>query len=61
MLTTLPYVAGVTVVKLVLDKLIGFTGVVEFSDVGIVLTGGVFLLGFILAGTMADSRRSPAR
>ncbi|GMU63276.1 MAG: hypothetical protein IT380_23555 [Myxococcales bacterium] len=58
MITTLPFVAGVTVLKLVLDKVVGFTGVVEFSDVGIVLTGGVFLLGFMLAGTMADYKEA---
>lgn len=58
MLTTLPFVVGVTVLKLVLDKGLGFTGVVEFSDVGIVLTGGVFLLGFILAGTMSDYKEA---
>ena len=58
MLTTLPFVVGVTVVKLVLDKGLGFNGVVEFSDVGIVLTGGVFLLGFILAGTMSDYKEA---
>jgi len=58
MLTTLPMVAGVTVVKLILDRALGFTGVVEFSDVGIVLTGGVFLLGFILAGTMSDYKEA---
>ncbi|MEW6434487.1 MAG: hypothetical protein AB1730_23545 [Myxococcota bacterium] len=58
MLTTLPFVAVVTVAKLVLDQGLGFAGVVEFSDVGIVLTGGVFLLGFILGGTMSDYKEA---
>ena len=31
---------------------------VEFSDVGVVLTGAVFLTGFLLAGTMADYKES---
>jgi hypothetical protein len=54
MLTTLPFVAAILAVKLALEFLIGFRGFVDFSDVGIVLTAGVFLLGFLLAGTMAD-------
>lgn len=58
MKSTLPFVAGVLVLKLGLDLGAGFAGVVEFSDVGIVLTGGVFLLGFMLAGTMADYKEA---
>jgi hypothetical protein len=58
MITTLPVVGGVTALKLVLEQGLGFAGVVEFSDVGIVLTGGVFLLGFMLAGTMADYKEA---
>jgi hypothetical protein len=57
MLTTLPIVAAVTAVKLGLE-LNGFAGVVEFSDVGVVLTGAVFLTGFLLSGTMSDFKES---
>jgi hypothetical protein len=35
-----------------------YAGVVEFADVGVVLTGAVFLTGFLLAGTMADYKES---
>lgn len=58
MLTTLPYVGAVLAVKLFLQFVIGFEGLVDFSDVGIVLTAGVFLLGFLLAGTMADYKEA---
>lgn len=58
MLTTLPFVAVVTLLKAVLEFGVSFTGVVEFSDVGVVLTGAVFLTGFLLAGTMADYKES---
>jgi hypothetical protein len=63
MVTTLPYVAAILAVKLFLEFALGFSGLVDFSDVGIVLTAGVFLIGFLLAGTMADykdAERLPA-
>ncbi len=58
MLTTLPYVAAILVAKLVLQFVLGFDGLVDFSDVGMVFTAGVFLLGFLLAGTMADYKEA---
>lgn len=58
MLTTLPFVVAVTAVKVILDYVVHFGGVVEFADVGVVLTGAVFLTGFLLAGTMADYKES---
>jgi hypothetical protein len=58
MLTTLPYVAAILAAKLFLQFVLGFPGLVDFSDVGVVLTAGVFLLGFLLAGTMADYKEA---
>jgi hypothetical protein len=58
MLTSLPYVAFAVLVKFGLERGLDFKGVIEFSDVGLVLTGGVFLVGFMLAGTMADYKES---
>jgi hypothetical protein len=58
MLTTLPVVALVVLLKLVLDQGLGLTGWVDFSDVTAVLTAGAFLVGFMLAGTMADYKES---
>src|SRR3990167_3694415 len=58
MLTTLPLVVAVTALKAIIEFGLHFGGVVDFADVGVVLTGAVFLTGFILAGTMADYKES---
>ncbi len=58
MVTTLPFVLVALGLKLLLEFVLGVEGVIEFSDVGLVLTGGVFLIGFMLAGTMADYKES---
>lgn len=58
LLTTLPYVAAVTVVKALLEFLAHWGGVVDFGDIGPVLTGGVFLTGILLAGVMTDYKES---
>lgn len=55
---TLPLVGSVLTVRLVLTHAVGFAGIVEFSEIGMVLTGGVFLVGFMLAGVMADYKES---
>ncbi|MCB1175944.1 MAG: hypothetical protein KDK36_00040 [Leptospiraceae bacterium] len=57
-LTTLPYVFGVVIVKEVLVHVVGFNGLIEFREVVMVLTGGIFLIGFMLAGTMSDYKES---
>lgn len=58
MLTTLPIVGLAVVLKvLVFDRWLG-VGLMEFADLGFVLTGGVFLVGFMLAGTMADYKEA---
>ncbi len=58
MLTTLPVVAVVVLLKFLLDRVFGLPGWVDFSDVSAVLTAGAFLVGFMLAGTMADYKES---
>ena len=58
MLSTVPVVAGILALKLFLDFVLGFQGLIDFSDVGIILTAGVFLTGFLLAGTMADYKEA---
>lgn len=58
MVTTLPFVLAVVVLRLILDFVVQFPGVVEFSDVGMVLTGGVFLIGVMLSGTLSDYKES---
>jgi len=58
MLSTMPIVAAILVLKLVLHFGFGFRGILDFSDAGIILTAGVFLTGFLLAGTMADYKEA---
>jgi hypothetical protein len=58
MLSTLPIVMAMAAVKLLLDVVFQFRGLVAFSDVGVILTACVFLIGFLLAGTMADYKES---
>jgi hypothetical protein len=58
MLTTLPVVAVVLVAKMAVQFWLGFDGLVPFSDVGVIMTACVFLIGFLLAGTMADYKES---
>jgi hypothetical protein len=58
MLTTLPFVLAVTVAKAVLEFGFSWSGAVEFSEVGVVLTAGVFLTGFLLTGTISDYKEA---
>lgn len=58
MLTTLPFTFVILLIKLGLVYGIEFEGLVKFSEVSIVMTGGIFLIGFMLAGTMADYKES---
>ncbi|MEP6645628.1 MAG: hypothetical protein ABJC12_00945 [Saprospiraceae bacterium] len=58
MLTTLPISFLVLGVKMVLIFGFEFDGLVRFSDIGLIFTGGIFLIGFMLAGTLADYKES---
>jgi len=58
MISTLPIVFAITAGKLLLGLVLGFQGLIDFADVGIILTAGVFLTGFLLAGTMADYKEA---
>lgn len=58
MLTTLPVVVAVILMKFALDAVFGLRGWLDFGDVAPVLTAGAFLIGFMLAGTMADYKES---
>lgn len=58
MITTIPYMLFILVIKLILDFVFNFNGILEFSEVGLILTGGIFIMGFMLAGTMADYKES---
>ena len=58
LLTTIPFVFAVLAVKVLLSHGLHFEGLIDFSDVALVLTGGVFLIGFMLAGTISDYKES---
>jgi len=58
MLTSLPLVLIFIAIKFALQFGIDFSGLIKFSDIAIVLTGGIFLIGFMLAGTMSDYKES---
>ncbi len=58
MLTTLPVVVVVVVLKFAMDQVFDLPGWVDFPDVSAVLTAGAFLVGFMLAGTMTDYKES---
>ncbi len=58
MITTLPVVVAVSAAKALLEFGFNWPGAVEFADVGVVLTAGVFLTGFLLTGTMADYKEA---
>jgi len=58
MLTTLPVTLSVVLVKYFLTTQVGYEGLVRYSEVSLVVTGGIFLIGFMLAGTMSDYKES---
>lgn len=58
MLTTLPITICILLVKLGFIHLLQYEGLVKFSEISIVVTGGVFLIGFMLAGTISDYKES---
>jgi hypothetical protein len=58
MLTTMPVMLLVLLVKILLDKVLQYHGLVDFSEIGLVITGGIFLIGFMLAGTLSDYKES---
>jgi hypothetical protein len=58
MFTTIPVVFAVTGIRYLLRTQFGWEGVIEFSDLGIVLTGCVFLFGLLLTGTLSDYKEA---
>ncbi len=58
MLKTLPIVVLVVGLRYILEKYFHFNGVIEFSDLAPVLTGGVFLIGLMMGGVLSDYKES---
>src|SRR5689334_1425826 len=58
LVTTLPFVVVAVGVKATLEFGLHWDGIVDFSDISVVLTGAVFLIGFMLSGVMSDYKES---
>ena len=58
MFLALPYAAGAVICKLILFYFVKFEGIVALSDIALLVSAGVFLLGFMLAGVMSDYKES---
>lgn len=58
MIAALPITMGVVLLKSGVVLGLGYDGLVQFSEIGLVITGGIFLIGFMLAGTLADYKES---
>jgi hypothetical protein len=57
--TSVPVAVALTALKLALDELLGFKGFLEFnSDLNVIFTALVFIMGFILAGTIVDFKEA---
>lgn len=57
-LTTLPFMVILVGLKLGLEHFLQIGGYIKFSDIAAILTGGIFLIGFMLSGTMADYKEA---
>ncbi|MEO5906168.1 MAG: hypothetical protein ABIQ11_05545 [Saprospiraceae bacterium] len=58
MLTTLPITLFILLLKFGIVHGLNYEGLVKFSEIGLVITGGIFLIGFMLAGTISDYKES---
>ena len=55
---TAPFAGVILALKIGLLHGFGFEGYFEFSQIQIILTSGIFLTGFMLAGTLSDYKES---
>ena len=55
---TLPWVAALLVVTWLRDEVLHIKPLVEFSDIGPILTGAALIIGLMLAGVIADFKES---
>jgi len=56
--TSLPVVLIVLAIKLILTEVLNFKGLMELSEIGLILTAGIFLVGLMLTGVLADYKES---
>lgn len=58
LITTLPFIVLLVAFKLGLEHFLQIGFYIKFSDIAAILTGGIFLIGFMLSGTMADYKEA---
>lgn len=58
LLKSLPFAILVLLLKLIATEVFSFDGLIELSEIAIFMTSGIFLLGFMLAGTLSDYKES---
>jgi hypothetical protein len=58
LITTLPWIAGIVVIALVRDYVFRINGVIDFADVSPLLPVVALIIGFMLAGVLADYKES---
>jgi len=58
MLSSIPIALLAFSLKLFLTEVVDFDGILELSEISLIISAGVFLIGFMLAGTMADYKES---
>ena len=56
--TSLPYAVMVLIIKMILLFFFDFEGLLDIKEIQLILTAGVFLIGFMLAGTLSDYKES---
>ncbi|OJJ22879.1 hypothetical protein BKI52_00580 [marine bacterium AO1-C] len=54
----LPFAIGILLIKLVLINVFNFQGSLDINEIRLIFTSGVFLIGFMLAGTLSDYKES---
>lgn len=55
---SLPFAIGILLIKIALIYFFNFNGFLEIQEIRLVFTSGVFLIGFMLAGTLSDYKES---
>ncbi len=58
LIKTLPWAAGVVALALIRDYVLQLKGIIEFSDVSPLLPAVALIIGFMLAGVLADYKES---
>ena len=58
LLSTLPWVLLLLAVTALRDEVLEISGLVDFSDIGAILTGAALIIGLMLAGVISDFKES---